>query len=318
MTDTAGHNKSNKPDSKRIVEQFPKEQRDHIRKLWDTSAHAKPDRQNITADDVENALSEVHKRMESDDPVTADNNRSTFFHDWRWVTAAAVVLLVLAAGILFSPKTVSAPYGEITSLTLPDGSRVELNSGSEVRYNRLFSLSNREIELNGEAFFSVQEGEIPFEVNANGTTIRVTGTRFNVRSWSEGPGEETEVTVTEGKVQFYPQDQTHRSVTIRPGQLSRWAVAMGAPTNPDSISLDRILGWRDHKIAFTKKPLPVLLRELERRFDTRIELQAETMRDETITVYYVSPKNVEAILKDVCRVKGLRYAENANGYRVYQ
>lgn len=318
MTDTAGHNDNKKPEHKKIVGQFPAEQQDHVQELWELSAHTKPDQQNITADEVENALSEVHKHMELGNSATVENDRPTFFHDWRWVTAAAVVLVVFTAGILFSPKTVSAPYGEMTSLTLPDGSEVELNSGSEVRYNRLFSLTNREIELNGEAFFSVRDGEIPFEVNANATTVRVTGTRFNVRSWDEDAREETEVAVSEGRVQFYPEGQADQSVTILPGQLSRWAAEMREPTNPDSVSLDRILGWRDHKIAFTKKPLPVLLRELERRFDTRIELQAENMRTETITVYYVSPKNVETILKDVCRVKGLHYAETASGYRVYQ
>lgn len=319
MTDKAGHNDNKKSDYNKVAEQFPDGQQDHVKELWELSAHAKSVRQDVSGEEVENALSEVHKRMESAGSETvAENSRATRFHDWRWIIAAAVFLMAFGIGILFVPQSVHAPYGEMTSLTLPDGSEVELNSGSEVRYNRLFSLSNREIELNGEAFFSVQNGEIPFEVNANGTTVRVTGTRFNVRSWSEGPGEETEVTVTEGSVQFFPEGEAGRSVTIMPGQLSRWAAEMDVPTNPDSVSLDRILGWRDHKIAFNKKPLPVLLRELERRFDTSIKLEAERMRTESITVYYVDPKDVEAILKDVCRVKGLRYAETANGYRIYQ
>ncbi|MDZ7682814.1 MAG: hypothetical protein U5J63_14135 [Fodinibius sp.] len=42
------------------------------------------------------------------------------------------------------------------------------------------------------------------------------------------------------------------------------------------------------------------------------------MADETLTTYYNNPKDVELILKDICRVKGLRFSESADGYRVYK
>lgn len=316
MTDTTGHNNGEQPEFEKIAEQFLPEEKEQVQGIWEKSARAKTEQADITPDEVESALSEVHKRIKGGQEIRSDS--STRIYNWRWIMAAAMVLLIFGAGLFFVPKTVNAPYGEITSVTLPDGSEVELNSGSEVRYNRLFSLSNREISLNGEAFFSVQDGSLPFEVSANGTTVRVTGTKFNVRSWREDPGRETEVSVLEGSVRFYPEDDLARSVTILPGQLSRFTAKMEKPSAADSVSIDRVLAWRDHKFVFNERPLIVVFRELERRFGVEIGLEAEAMRHETVTTYYASTKNVETILEDICRVKGLRYAETANGYRVYR
>jgi ferric-dicitrate binding protein FerR (iron transport regulator) len=316
MTDRNGHNNGVQPDFEKIAVQFPLQEREHVKRIWKKCARAKVKQTDITHDEVESALTEVHKRIERKQEIESDS--PTRIYNWRWILAAATVLLVFGAGLFFVPKTVNAPYGEIANVTLPDGSEVELNSGSEIHYNRLFSLSNRKVSLNGEAFFSVQKGSLPFEVSANGSTVRVTGTKFNVRSWREDPGKETEVSVVEGSVRFYPENNLNRSVTIQPGQLSRLTTAIEKPTAPDSVSIDRIVAWRDHKFVFNEKPLIVVFRELERRFDMEIDLEAETMRNETVTTFYASAKSVETILKDICRVKGLSYAETANGYRVYR
>lgn len=318
MTDTTGHNDGEQPNFEKIAQQFSARERDRIRGIWEKSARAKSEQADITQVEIESALSEVHRRIETDRVIENDSLSPSRNHNWRWILAAAVVLLVFGAGLFLVPKTVNAPYGEMANVTLPDGSEIELNSGSEVRYNRLFSLSNREVSLNGEAFFSVKNGSLPFEVNANGTTVRVTGTRFNVRSWREDPGRETEVSVMEGSVRFYPDGLRDSSVTILPGQLSRLTVEMEKPTAPDSVSIDRVLAWRDHKFVFNKKSLAVVFRELERRFEIEIDLEADAMRYETVTTYLSNTKSVETILKDICRVKGLRYAETANGYRVYR
>jgi hypothetical protein len=62
----------------------------------------------------------------------------------------------------------------------------------------------------------------------------------------------------------------------------------------------------------------MIFNELERRFDIRILLSSKEIASETLTTYYAKPKHVESIIKDICRVKGLRYAKTANGYRVYR
>ncbi|MDR8389782.1 FecR domain-containing protein [Aliifodinibius sp. S!AR15-10] len=316
MTDTNGHNTNNRSELEKLIKNFPSEQKELVKNIWDRSAKAGPEQSIISKEETEQALGMVHDRLpDFSDSVSGSPNRPPLA--WRWVAAAAVVLLLFGAGILFVPRTAEAPYGETTTVELPDGSEVELNSGSKIEYNLLYSFTNRTINLDGEAFFSVKSSDNPFLVNANHATVRVTGTKFNVRSWSNEPGLETEVTVSEGSVKLYPVNDPDSSVTISPGQLSRLTANLQKPTTPEAVSIDRFLGWRDNKLIFNNKTLGVIFLELERRFNTEIELQRDYAAHETLTTYYANPKDLESILKDICRVKGLRYAETANGYRVY-
>lgn len=311
MTDRSEseHNDREPGGRNNLFERFPTEERDRVRQVWALSAEAATERPDIDMSDreIDEALTGVHSRLGFLD-----------FPVWRWAAAAAITLLIAVLAALIIPHSVTAPYGEMTTVTLSDGSTVELNSGSELQYSRLFAFSNRSVTLDGEAFFSVRQGEHPFVVNANGSTVRVTGTKFNIRSWSTDPGAETEVAVTEGTVSFYPSGLPENLVTISTGRLSRLTVEMNQPSTPEPVTLDRITGWRTDELIFNKRSLPVIFRELERRFDVTIRLEIEGLEDETLTTYYAKKPTPETVLKDICRVKGLRFAETANGYRVYK
>ncbi|NGP75000.1 DUF4974 domain-containing protein [Balneolaceae bacterium YR4-1] len=319
MTDTKKYNGDNRSPEKEILEHFPEHDRELVKSIWQKSQEAVSSQEEVDSDEIDEALSKVHRRLQFEEESAEDmRNNGTGSMDWKWLMAAASLLIILGAGYLFIPKSIEVPYGETASIELPDGSMVELNSGSELSYSRLFSLLGREVELNGEAFFEVQKGSLPFEVRANNSVVRVTGTRFNVRSWQEDPGSETEVTVTEGSVLFYSESQEDRSVAIQPGEMSRWTDGLPAPTSPDSAALERALAWRSQSFVFSKKPLQIILREMERRFDITITLEAESYNSEKVTIHYVNPEDVEVMLKDICRVKGLRYSASADGYRIYK
>ncbi len=296
---------------KMLFDQFPDEQKDLIKKLWEKSFRAKPVFSKITEKETEQALGKVHDRI-GKKPSTTSNTQI-----WKWVATAAMILIIFGAGLLLIHKTVTVPYGETATVELPDGSTVDLNSGSEIQYNQLYSFTNRKIYLDGEAFFSVETGDVPFLVTANHATVKVTGTKFNVRAWSEEPGTKTEVVVSEGTVQFYNLENPDSSVTIKSGQLSLVSSDLAVPTVPEPVAIDRVVGWRNNKLIFNDKTLGVIFSELERRFDVKIELQTDKAADESLTTYYAEPKDIETILEDICRVKGLRYARTANGYRVY-
>lgn len=297
-------------DEEKVFEEFPADEREQMREIWQQSKSADTGKPTVREDEVEQALSDVHEQIGA--------GESTSSNSWRWLAAAAVILLMFGAGVLFIPRTVTVPHGEFATVTLPDGSTVELNSGSELEYGWLFDITNRSVSLDGEGYFSVKESEEPFIVSAQGTKVEVTGTEFNVQSWSVNPDAETTVSVAEGSVAFYPRDKQNQAVYLMPGQTSRWVQAMGQPSDPKPIALDKISGWRDGKLIFDQKSLAVIFRELERRFDTKITLEATDMANQTLTTYYNNPKDIASILKDICRVKGLRFAPTANGYRVYK
>ena len=293
--------------------------REIMERLWETSADATFPEQHPDARQTEEALKSVHRRLDAPNPV-AERAASTpaFYRLPVWIAAAAVVLLAFGIGYLIYPQSVTAPNGQRVAAVLPDGSTVELNSGSTIRYNRLFAIRNREVRLDGEAYFSVVPGDRPFIVTANRAVVEVTGTEFNVRSRSDDPGFETRVHVASGSVALYPAGQSDRSVTLSAGDWSRWNITMESPRNPEPAAPEHIGEWRENRFHFRSETLGMIFREIERRFDIRIQLEADRMASEILTAHYSDPGDPERIIEDICHVKGLRYARTANGFRIFR
>ncbi|PWN05311.1 FecR family protein [Rhodohalobacter mucosus] len=297
-------------------------------RIWEISKTAEPHstaREIVSEAETENALRSVWDRIDSSGMKEetkvhdASRNRAERFWIWGRYMVAAAALIIAVSWYLFVPVTVTAPYGEQVTLDLPDGSQAELNSGTSITYNRaLFGRTDRDLTLNGEAWFDVTPSGIPFTVKANGTLTSVLGTSFNIRSWSSDPENDTELSVSSGRVAFMPQQDIRRGVTLEPGQLSRWDPSLTEPTTPVSVPISEITGWRENRIIFREQSLRVIINELERRFDTTIDLDVPGAEDDPITAYYNSPQNLQTVLDDISMVKGLRYAETANGYRIFK
>jgi transmembrane sensor len=325
MNNQSNNQNNNHPIDRDLLKNYSTEEQKEILRVWEESGadlekYRQKLRQRIKP--VDEALSEVHSRLgfPSTEPglIPDSGKNPTSVSGLKWVLAAAVILVVLGAGYLLTPRIYIVSHGEMAEIELNDGSAIEMNSGTRIRHNRFFGRSNRTLHLEGEAYFTIRSGDKPFIINANGSTVEVTGTRLNIRSWSSDPGSETSVTVTEGEVYFYPEKSPDKRVVLSPGKMSSWNNNMIEPADPVSVSADRILGWRNNLLHFDDKPLAVILNELERRFDVRIDLEAQEMRYETLTTYYTEQRNLETVLNDISLVKGLRYAKTANGYRIYR
>jgi ferric-dicitrate binding protein FerR (iron transport regulator) len=93
---------------------------------------------------------------------------------------------------------------------------------------------------------------------------------------------------------------------------------MTKPAEPEPKPAEEIAGWRSNKLIFQEKPISVIFNELERRYDVQIDLEVAGAESEVISAYYTSPQSIDAILEDISTVKGFRYAETANGYRIFK
>lgn len=118
--------------------------------------------------------------------------------------AAMIAILVMAFGWFFliadkTPESLNvATTNNTTEQLLPDGTKVFLNYNSKLTYPENFKGDLRTVSLQGEAFFDVKpDAAHPFVIQANGTEIRVLGTSFNVKAYSEAP---VRVDVATGKV----------------------------------------------------------------------------------------------------------------------
>jgi transmembrane sensor len=183
-----------------------------------------------------------------------------------------------------------------------------------VSYNRLYGVTNRNTTLEGEAFFEVEPGEVPFTVETFNAEIQVLGTKFNVRSWGTEPGSETTVTLTEGKLSFQSLTAPGNAVTLKPGEQSSLSLNQSAPTEPDKTSLENTLSWMEKRFTFENRPLYQIIPELERRFNITIDVQADRIMNDSLTIYYSNQVKAEEIIKDICLSQGVTYRAMNNGF----
>lgn len=239
----------------------------------------------------------------------------------RWMRAgwaAAALVLLIGIGWLLSrwPQTVHAPFGTTQDVTLPDGSQVELSAGSMLRYTPFWASNTRRVQLDGEAFFTVEADDAPFVVETFNARVVVKGTRFNVRAWAEDPVRETAVTLASGRVELVPRAEAAAALTLAAGETASVEDDSLHASTPVEIPLDRVLSWRSGGIAFVNRPLGAALRTVERRFDVRIQLDDAVQADRPLTYLNPNPRSADAVLSDICHVLDLRYQQTVDGYVV--
>lgn len=186
--------------------------------------------------------------------------------------------------------------GMTTTVDLPDGSKVYLNSESSLTYPSFFSKDNRNVELTGEAFFEVQKDpEHRFIVSTpNHTQIEVLGTSFNVEAFDRDSFIST--TLVEGKVCFaYQKNHQSTTVVMTPGQKLMYN------TTSSQVELLQTSGetetaWKDGKIIFQATPLPEALRMLEKRFNVTFVLSNGRLRGEAFNGSFTNQR-LERILE---------------------
>ena len=173
-------------------------------RAWLSSAscgHLKPERE-------EQALRRVHKKA-FELPVweqrVQDKKEQSSAWPFIFKYAAAIALLVIGTNVLTrrsmmeqleshnTGMTYEAHYGSRAYATLPDGSKVWLNSGSKLNVLPGYLLQERTVELSGEAYFDVATNpQKPFIVKVGDLSIKATGTAFNVKAYPE----EEQITTT--------------------------------------------------------------------------------------------------------------------------
>lgn len=162
--------------------------------------------------------------------------------------------------------TVVAPLCARIVVDLPDGSKVWLNSGSELTYPIVFNTAERRVHLTGEAYFKVNKSTTPFFVSSLGPEIKVYGTEFNVNSYANE--DLVTVALAEGKVSL---NLNGKEEFIAPGQVSAFDKKSKTITIEDT---DVVIysSWREGKYIFRDTPLSSILRILQRQHNVTINL----------------------------------------------
>lgn len=233
-----------------------------------------------------------------------------FSRSLRPAIALTGSLLLLAGAILLwqflnTPKLVEfSTLGSRDTATLPDGSHVELNHHSSIRFSQKHFTLNREIELQGEAYFEVKSDPAhPFRVSTSTSTLEVLGTRFNVRARQS----ETRLVVAEGRVALAAKstDPDSPEVVVQSGEMSR-VIAGQPPAAPQAVDTAGLLGWRSGKIVFYQTGLPEIAGELSQIFATDIRLEVPGADSLSVTGSF-ERQSLPDIIHSLCLTLSLEY-----------
>lgn len=165
-----------------------------------------------------------------------------------------------------------APAGHLSKCKLPDGTEVWVNSGSKITYHtEEFAQAIREVQLDGEAYFEVAKNKKrPFYVHTGLADIKVTGTSFNVRAFSDLGSFET--VLSEGSIELELNGRyENQQVKLKPGERAVFEPE-SKKLNVQRVNPRIYSAWRNGEIIFQDATLSDLIRELERIYDVRFKL----------------------------------------------
>ena len=161
------------------------------------------------------------------------------------------------------------------------------------------------VSLDGEAYFDVAENPSkPFIIKANGTEVKVLGTSFNVKSL----GNETEVTVTSGRVQFSKINSDMPPVILtkdEKGMATPYKLKKEANSNPNFLS------WKTGKFHFEDTDLSQVIFDLSRFYGKKLKIKEQEKIDCQLTADF-NGEDLPTILEIIRRTCDLQIEETTD------
>jgi transmembrane sensor len=217
--------------------------------------------------------------------------------------AAAVVLLLLggALAVQLYTKTIDTEWGQQLTVILPDASTVKLNAQSQLKYKPLAWVFNRDVKLNGEAFFEVTPGK-RFSVTSSLGQTRVLGTSFNIFARDNI----YKVICVTGKVEVKAgKDQR---VIISPNNVASFGSDGTLQVAPATDALVN-LGWLHNRFIFTATPINEVFKEIERQYGVRLTVKAPVFQ--LYSGNFIKTERIEEVLELVCPPLGLTFVKHS-------
>ncbi|MDZ7723262.1 MAG: FecR domain-containing protein [candidate division KSB1 bacterium] len=265
------------------------DQMHQYQKLWDSRYHLSKTRS------TEALWRELREKMQVETDHRTHAWHASIIKTGKILRVAAVAVVIFIVSYIYthgftgypgtenpiSYQTVNVDHTERMHVKLSDGTRITLDSGSELRYPDHFS-EHRDVYLKGEAFFNVApDPNKPFRVHATHAVVSVLGTKFNVRAWNENPT--VAVAVREGKVSLRHKDPQHGGQVVLTRGKKSYLGQDGRPTPPVTVSSSDITSWMHNEMHFENTTVKEVLNQLTRWYDLKFVLEDTTTASEHLT-----------------------------------
>jgi len=269
-----------------------------LKRIWDRTGELREDR----PVNVENAWNRF--------VLISSQKKTKTIVMTKWIWRAAAVLIIgiglsyLARDRWLKPGMVQivAQDQKRSDIVLPDGTTVWLNRNSRLSYPERFEASNRDVYLEGEAFFEVIRNETkPFIITTPGAAVKVLGTSFNVKTEVDS----TEVTVATGKVAFYLLENKSHQVVLNANDKGIFRPQSRQLIKTQNID-PNFLAWKTGKLVFENATLEQVVKSLSSFYNKEVELGQEGLSGCRInTVFDNQP--LEEVMEEISLLLGVSY-----------
>ena len=195
-------------------------------------------------------------------------------------------------------------YGQTGHLFLFDGTEVWLNSGTKFKYPNKFNQNERNVFMEGEAYFKVAPNKhLPFKVKTGKLEVEVLGTSFNLSAYPSEPTQS--VFLDEGKVQI--NDLVgHKIGDIIPGQI---AVKTDGNSSIQVQNADSYFytSWKDGKITFSSEKLSDIAKKMERWYNVEIRFSQESLKDYNFSGTILRAKPIDQTIMAMEQLAPIRF-----------
>lgn len=203
---------------------------------------------------------------------------------------------------------IEVPYGERSQITLYDGTKVWLNSGTKFKYPVTFGSQTRDVFIEGEAYFTVaKDVEHPFVVHTDQLKVKVLGTKFNVCAYPDD--NEFSATLDEGSISAI-NIRTGKGAKMNPGEqliLSRTTNGMKLY----KVNTELYTSWKESLLKFENAPFEELIKKMERWYDVRINVDPAINKKERYTMT-IKTESLREMLQVVSKTTVMKYKINEN------
>lgn len=236
---------------------------------------------------------------------------------WKWLSAAAVLLLTLSVGILYfrsgiRPEDKLIAHKEIPAvkeqashkwIKLPDGSSVQLNNDSKLEYPESFEgQKNREVTLIGEAYFDVKHNSAqPFIIHTGKIKTTVLGTAFNINAYQSGSA--VTVTVTRGRVKV--EDGQKVLAILTPNQQLAWNTETQVPAKV-KVNADQVVEWKKQDLIMDDISLEDAAKLIEERYAVKVQFNSDKVKSCKFTAAFLNRNEITQVLNVIGDITGAK------------
>ncbi|MEP7381024.1 MAG: FecR domain-containing protein [Gemmatimonadota bacterium] len=261
-------------------------------------------------------------------PILSIAIRRRWWHDTARVMQVAATAIVIIGGALLLPQlrpdggsvvatvaasTYSTRSGERRTVRLPDGSTVILGVSSTLRTREGYGSGAREVELDGEALFTVEhDAGRPFRVFAGGTMIEDLGTAFAIRRYpADARGAATlRVAVSAGSVAIHRGTSADTTIVLKPREVATVRDANVVTVRRD-VDVAPFTAFASGRLIFVDTPFADVAEELRRWYGVEVRVTDDALLDRHLTSEFQG-ESLDEVLRIIGLALDLRFTRSGN------